>query len=81
MDAKIFALQNWRSLNAVEIMAMRDLLEFLEQASDMIVRIVNYVRILASEKSEISDWKKLFFFSCSQRLVLVVYRTRDISSP
>jgi predicted phosphate transport protein (TIGR00153 family) len=55
LTTKVLILQNGRRFNAAETMAMRDLLEFLEQASDAIVRTANYVRILASEKSEIKE--------------------------
>ena len=55
LTTKVLILQNGRRFNAAETMAMRDLLEFLEQASDLIVRTANYVRILASEKSEIRE--------------------------
>ena len=55
LATKMLILQNGRRFNAAETMAMRDLLEFLEQASDAIVRTSNYIRILASEKSEIRE--------------------------
>jgi predicted phosphate transport protein (TIGR00153 family) len=55
LTTKVLILQNGRRFNAAETMAMRDLLEFLEQASDLIVRTANYVRILASEKSEVRE--------------------------
>jgi predicted phosphate transport protein (TIGR00153 family) len=55
LATKLLILKNGHKFNAAETMAMRDLLEFLEQASDAIVRTANYVRILASEKSETSE--------------------------
>ena len=55
LATKMLILQNGRRFNAAETMAMRDLLEFLEHASDAIVRTSNYIRILASEKSEIRE--------------------------
>jgi predicted phosphate transport protein (TIGR00153 family) len=55
LTTKVLILKNGRRFNAAETMAMRDLLEFLEQASDVIVRTSNYIRILASEKSEIRE--------------------------
>ena len=50
LTAKIQIVEKGRGLNAADIMAMRDLVEFLEQASDAIVRTADYIRILATEE-------------------------------
>jgi predicted phosphate transport protein (TIGR00153 family) len=51
LTTKIQIVQKGKGLNAADILAMRDLVEFLEQASDAIVRTANYIRILAVEET------------------------------
>ncbi len=50
LRAKILIVKKGRELEAADIMAMRDLIEFLEQASDNIARTADYIRILAAEE-------------------------------
>jgi len=49
LATKILIVQKGKGLSPADIMAMRDLVEFLEQASDAIVRTADYIRILAAE--------------------------------
>lgn len=50
LRVKIQIVEKGKELNAADIMAMRDLVEFLEQASDTIARTADYIRILAAEE-------------------------------
>jgi len=50
LDARILIVRKGKALAAADIMAMRDLIEYLEQASDVIVRTADYIRILAAEE-------------------------------
>lgn len=50
LTTKILIVRHGKGSSAAEIMAMRDLVEFLEQASDAIVRTADYIRILAAEE-------------------------------
>jgi predicted phosphate transport protein (TIGR00153 family) len=50
LSTKILIVEKGKNLYASDIMAMRDLVEFLEQASDAIVRTADYIRILAAEE-------------------------------
>ena len=51
LATKTLIVRKGKGLNAADIMAMRDLVEFLEQASDAIVRTADYIRILAAEET------------------------------
>jgi len=50
LATKVLIVRHGKGLGAAEIMSMRDLVEFLEQASDAIVRTADYIRILAAEE-------------------------------
>jgi len=50
LATKTLIVARSKGLGAAEVMAMRDLVEYLEQASDRIVRTADYIRILAAEE-------------------------------
>jgi len=50
LATKILIVQESKGMSPAEVMAMRDLIEYLEQASDAIVRTADYIRILAAEE-------------------------------
>jgi uncharacterized protein Yka (UPF0111/DUF47 family) len=50
LATKILIVQKSKGMSPAEVMAMRDLIEYLEQASDAIVRTADYIRILAAEE-------------------------------
>lgn len=49
LAAKVLIVRFGRELDAASVMALRDLVEYLEQASDAALRTVEYVRVLAAE--------------------------------
>jgi len=48
LSTKVLIVRYGRELDAAVVMALRDLVEYLEQASDAALRTVEYVRILAA---------------------------------
>ena len=50
LASKILIVKKGKNMSPAEVMAMRDLIEFLEQASDTIVRTGDFLRILAAEE-------------------------------
>jgi len=50
LETKALIIRHGKDLDAAAVMALRDLVEYLEQASDAALRTAEYVRVLASEE-------------------------------
>ena len=50
LSTKALIIRHGKELDAAAVMALRDLVEYLEQASDAALRTAEYVRILAAEE-------------------------------
>ena len=50
LETKVLIIRHGKDLDAAAVMALRDLVEYLEQASDAALRTAEYVRVLAAEE-------------------------------
>ncbi len=50
LETKALIIRHGKGLDAAAVMALRDLVEYLEQASDAALRTAEYVRVLAAEE-------------------------------